>query len=84
MATESSHFDEDPINAYVSVGPINWPKPGPTFARALAEAEKAVIRSEPRSVRSKPKIINDAMLLSEAGVFAIVIECVEESLAKII
>ena len=43
------------------MGPINCPKPGPTLARALADAEKAVIRSEPRSVSSKPKIINDAI-----------------------
>ena len=32
----------------------------------------------------RKKIIEDAKLLSNAGVFAIVIECVEESLAKII
>ena len=43
------------------MGPINWPKPGPTFARALAEAEKAVIRSEPRSVNKRPKTMNEAI-----------------------
>ena len=35
-----------------------------------------------KNIIQKNKIIKDAILLSESGVFAIVIECVVESLAK--
>ena len=36
----------------------------------------------PRRVKGKKKILEDAMMLSNSGVFAIVIECVVENLAK--
>ncbi len=50
----------------------------------LPQSEKGKFKFKGRSYAEKKKIIEDAKLLSSAGVFAIVIECVEEKLAKII
>ena len=50
----------------------------------LPQYEKGKFKFKGRSTIERKKIIEDARLLSNAGVFAIVIECVEESLAKII
>ena len=50
----------------------------------LPQSERGKFRFKGRNKIERKKIINDEMLFSEAGVFAIVIECVEESLAKII
>ena len=50
----------------------------------LPQSEKRKFKFKGRSSVERKKIIEDAKLLSHAGVFAIVIECVEESLAKII
>ena len=50
----------------------------------LPQYEKGKFKFKGRSTIERKKIIEDAILLSNAGVFAIVIECVEESLAKII
>ena len=50
----------------------------------LPQSERGKFKFKGRSSVERKRIIEDAILLSNAGVFAIVIECVEESLAKII
>jgi len=50
----------------------------------LPQSEKGKFKFKGRSSVERKRIIEDARLLSNAGVFAIVIECVEESLAEII
>tara|TARA_Y100000590_G_scaffold192973_1_gene219321 strand:+ start:81 stop:860 length:780 start_codon:yes stop_codon:yes gene_type:complete len=50
----------------------------------LPQSEKGKFKFKGRSSVERKKIIDDAKSLSAAGVFAIVIECVEEKLAKII
>ena len=50
----------------------------------LPQSERGKLRFKGRSSVERKTIIEDARLLSNAGVFAIVIECVEESLAEII
>jgi len=50
----------------------------------LPQSEMGKFKFKGRSSVERKRIIEDAILLSNAGVFAIVIECVEESLAKII
>ena len=50
----------------------------------LPQSEKGKFKFKGRSSVERKRIIEDAILLSNAGVFAIVIECVEESLAEII
>jgi len=50
----------------------------------LPQSEKGRFKFKGRTLAERSKIIEDARLLSNAGVFAIVIECVEERLAKII
>ena len=50
----------------------------------LPQSERGKFKFKGRSSVERKRIIEDARLLSNAGVFAIVIECVEESLAKII
>ena len=50
----------------------------------LPQSERRKFKFKGRSSVERKRIIEDARLLSNAGVFAIVIECVEESLAKII
>ena len=50
----------------------------------LPQSERGKFKFKGRSQYERERIIEDARLLSGAGVFAIVIECVEESLAKII
>ena len=48
----------------------------------LPQTEKGKFKFKGKSLIERKRIIEDARLLSKAGVFAIVIECVEESLAK--
>jgi 3-methyl-2-oxobutanoate hydroxymethyltransferase len=50
----------------------------------LPQSERGKFKFKGRSSFERKRIIEDARLLSNAGVFAIVIECVEESLAEII
>jgi len=50
----------------------------------LPQSERKKFQFKGKSSIERRRIIEDARLLSNAGVFAIVIECVEESLAKII
>jgi 3-methyl-2-oxobutanoate hydroxymethyltransferase len=50
----------------------------------LPQSERGKFKFKGRSSFERKRIIEDAKLLSKAGVFAIVIECVEESLAEII
>ena len=50
----------------------------------LPQSEKGKFKFKGRSLVERKRIIEDARLLSNAGVFAIIIECVEESLAKFI
>ena len=50
----------------------------------LPQSEKGKFKFKGRNPVERKRIIEDARLLSNSGVFAIVIECVEESLAKII
>ena len=50
----------------------------------LPQSEKGKFKFKGKNLVERKKIIEDAKSLSNAGVFAIVIECVEESLAKII
>jgi len=50
----------------------------------LPQSEKGKFKYKGRNVTERKQIMEDARLLSNAGVFAIVIECVEESLAKTI
>ena len=50
----------------------------------LPQSEKGKFKFKGKSLVERKKIIEDAKSLSNAGVFAIVIECVEENLAKVI
>ena len=50
----------------------------------LPQSEKRKFKYKGRNITERKQIMEDARLLSNAGVFAIVIECVEESLAKAI
>jgi len=50
----------------------------------LPQSEKGKFKFKGRSKIERNRIIEDAKLLSGAGVFSIVIECVEEKLAKFI
>ena len=50
----------------------------------LPQSERKKFKFKGRNSVERKRIIEDARLLSNAGVFAIVIECVEESLAEII
>ena len=50
----------------------------------LPQSEKGKFKYKGKNLLERKRIINDATLLYNAGVFAIVIECVEESLAKTI
>ena len=50
----------------------------------LPQSERRKFKFKGRSSVERKRIIEDARLLSNAGVFSIVIECVEESLAEII
>ena len=50
----------------------------------LPQSEKGKFKFKGKGKVERKRIIEDAQLLSSAGVFAIVIECVEESLAKTI
>ena len=48
----------------------------------LPQSQKGKFRFKGQSKTEKNKIINDAEILSSSGVFSIVLECVEKSLAK--
>ena len=48
----------------------------------LPQSEKGKFRYKGRNKLEKNKILNDAKSLSSSGVFSIVLECVESSLAK--
>ena len=50
----------------------------------LPQSEKGKFRFKGRNKNEKNKILNDAKALSSSGVFSIVLECVEKSLAKTI
>ena len=50
----------------------------------LPQSERRKFKFKGRSSVERKRIMEAARLLSHAGVFAIVIECVEENLAKII
>ena len=50
----------------------------------LPQSEKGKFRYKGRNKLERSKILNDAKSLSSSGVFSIVLECVESSLAKII
>ena len=50
----------------------------------LPQSEKGKFRFKGKNKTEKNKILNDAKALSSSGVFSIVLECVEKSLAKII
>ena len=50
----------------------------------LPQSERGRFKFKGRSSFERKRIIEDARLLSKVGVFAIVIECVEESLAQVI
>ena len=50
----------------------------------LPQSVRGKFKYRGRSLKEKNNIIQDAKVLSKAGVFGIVIECVEEGLAKII
>ena len=50
----------------------------------LPQSEKGKFRFKGRNKTEKNKILNDAKALSSSGVFSIVLECVEKSLAKTI
>ena len=50
----------------------------------LPQSEKGKFRFKGKSKTERNKILNDAKVLSSSGVFSIVLECVEKSLAKII
>ena len=50
----------------------------------LPQFEKGKFKFKGKKVFERNKILNDAKLLEEAGVFSIVLECVETSLAKLI
>ena len=48
----------------------------------LPQSQKGKFRFKGKNKTEKSKIFNDAKILSSSGVFAIVLECVEKSLAK--
>ena len=48
----------------------------------LPQSQKGKFRFKGKNTAEKNKIFNDAKILSSSGVFAIVLECVEKSLAK--
>ncbi len=50
----------------------------------LPQSERGKFRFKGKNKTEKNKILNDAKALSSSGVFSIVLECVEKSLAKII
>ena len=50
----------------------------------LPQSEKGKFRFKGKSKTERNKILNDAEALSSSGVFSIVLECVEKSLAKMI
>ena len=50
----------------------------------LPQSEKGKFRFKGKKRTERDKILNDAKILSSSGVFSIVLECVEKSLAKII
>ena len=50
----------------------------------LPQSQKGKFRFKGKKLDERDKILNDAKLLELAGVFSIVIECVETSLAKLI
>ncbi len=50
----------------------------------LPQSEKGKFRFKGRNKTEKNRILNDAKALSSSGVFSIVLECVEKSLAKTI
>ena len=50
----------------------------------LPQSEKGKFKFKGKNKIERKRIFKDAKLLSDAGVFAIVIECVEENLAKMI
>ena len=50
----------------------------------LPQSEKGKFRFKGKSKTERNKILSDAKALSSSGVFSIVLECVEKSLAKII
>ena len=48
----------------------------------LPQSQKGKFRSKGKKLTEKIKLLNDAKLLESAGVFSIVLDCVETSLAK--
>ena len=48
----------------------------------LPQTAKGKFKSKGKSLREKKQLIDDAMLLQNAGVFSIVLECVKSSTAK--
>ncbi len=48
----------------------------------LPQTAKGKFKSKGKSIREKKQLINDALLLQDSGVFAIVIECIKSSTAK--
>ena len=50
----------------------------------LPQSQTGKFRSKGKKKSERTKIFNDAKLLEDAGVFSIVLECVENSLAKLI
>ena len=50
----------------------------------LPQSVKGKFKSKGKSLRERNQIMRDAKILEKAGVFAIVLECVESSLSKAI
>jgi len=50
----------------------------------LPQSEKGKFRSKGKKITERNKILSEAKILEYAGVFSIVLECVEKSLAKVI
>ena len=48
----------------------------------LPQSTKGKFKSKGKSIRERNELINDCKLLEKAGVFSIVLECVEKKLAK--
>ena len=48
----------------------------------LPQSTKGKFKSKGRTTKEKKQLINDALLLQNSGVFAIVLECVKTSIAK--
>ena len=48
----------------------------------LPQSEKGKFRSKGKKIRERNRILSEAKILETAGVFSIVLECVEKSLAK--